>query len=124
MRRARLRRAGHRAGAGPTCSLQGPQLRPRAQLYHWRLSGLDDGQARKKAAAPAQIDQGGDPLGDIEAEREAPTMAELIDRFDAEHMTRAPAQARHAPIGPAQQAHKPYFGKHVKVADVDLHRHR
>ena len=37
------------------------------------------------------VDQGGDPLGDVEAERAAPTMAELIDRFEQEHLA---AQAR------------------------------
>ena len=32
------------------------------------------------------VEDGGDPLADIEAEREAPTMADLIDRFEAEHL--------------------------------------
>src|SRR5262249_22677160 len=34
------------------------------------------------------IDAGGDPLGDIEDERAAPTVAELIERFVAEHVVR------------------------------------
>ena len=33
-----------------------------------------------------QIDTGGDPLADIEAEREAPTVADLIERFRKEHV--------------------------------------
>jgi integrase len=33
------------------------------------------------------IDDGGDPLADIEAEREAPTVSDLIDRFETEHLT-------------------------------------
>jgi integrase len=34
------------------------------------------------------VDEGGDPLGDIEAKREAPTVAKLCDRFEAEHVVR------------------------------------
>ena len=34
------------------------------------------------------IDDGGDPLADLEAEREAPTVTELCDRFEAEHLPR------------------------------------
>lgn len=33
-----------------------------------------------------QIDDGGDPMGDIEAEREAPTVADLIKRFETDHL--------------------------------------
>ena len=35
-----------------------------------------------------QIDKGDDPLADLEAEREAPTVSELCDRFEAEHLPR------------------------------------
>lgn len=34
------------------------------------------------------VDDGGDPLGDLEAAREAPTMEDLIERFVTEHVTR------------------------------------
>jgi integrase len=34
------------------------------------------------------IDRGGDPLGDIHAGRKAPTVADLCDRFEAEHLPR------------------------------------
>ena len=34
------------------------------------------------------IEDGGDPLADIEDERAAPTVAELCDRFEAEHLPR------------------------------------
>src|SRR4051794_27057726 len=38
--------------------------------------------ARQRAKElKAEIDQGADPLADIKAEREAPTMADLIERF-------------------------------------------
>jgi hypothetical protein len=36
----------------------------------------------------ALIDQGGDPLADIEAERAAPDMADLVARFQEEHFPR------------------------------------
>jgi integrase len=35
-----------------------------------------------------QIDEGGDPLADLEADREAPTVSELIGRFEREHLSR------------------------------------
>ena len=34
------------------------------------------------------IDRGGDPLGDIQTGRQAPTVADLCDRFEAEHLPR------------------------------------
>ena len=34
------------------------------------------------------IDEGGDPLADIAAERAAPAMADLIERFETEHLVR------------------------------------
>jgi integrase len=45
--------------------------------------------ARKEARRlKRMIDEGGDPLGDVEAERQAPTVNELADRFEIEHLTR------------------------------------
>jgi integrase len=45
--------------------------------------------ARKEARRLRRlIDEGGDPLADLEAEREAPTMSDLIARFESEHLTR------------------------------------
>jgi Arm DNA-binding domain/Phage integrase, N-terminal SAM-like domain len=35
-----------------------------------------------------QIDQGGDPLGEIQAGRAAPTVSDLCDRFEAEYLPR------------------------------------
>src|SRR5262249_23635631 len=65
-----------------------------------------------------EIDNGGDPLADIEAEREAPTVVDLIARFEAEHMPRKrPGTA--ADYQRMITNHiRPHFGKHVKVADV------
>ena len=63
------------------------------------------------------IDEGGDPLADIEAERAAPAMADLIERFETEHLVRKrPGTATdyrrmlNNHIRPAL--------KHLKVADV------
>jgi Arm DNA-binding domain/Phage integrase, N-terminal SAM-like domain len=65
------------------------------------------------------IDQGGDPLGDIEIEREAPTVAELINRFVAEHAEpRLRAHTvRHYKMLIGRHI-RPHFGAHTKVADV------
>jgi len=45
--------------------------------------------ARKEAAdLKKQIDRGGDPLGEIRAGRQAPTVADLCDRFVADYLPR------------------------------------
>ncbi len=45
--------------------------------------------ARSEAAELKKlIDRGGDPLGDIKAGREAPTMTNLCDRFIADYLPR------------------------------------
>lgn len=45
--------------------------------------------ARKRARDLRQrVDQGEDPMGDIHAERAAPTVSDLADRFEAEHLPR------------------------------------
>jgi integrase len=73
------------------------------------------------------IDQGGDPLADLEAERAAPTMAELADRFEAEHLPRK-RQSTAADYRRTLTNHiRPALGRMkvaaVTFADVDrLHR--
>ena len=71
----RVRRQGHRC----RCQVLHPQLRrqdqrARAPLHHRLQQRLDEPpQARAEAKRLRHlVDQGGDPLGDIEAEREAP----------------------------------------------------
>jgi integrase len=67
------------------------------------------------------IDQGADPLGEFEAEREAPTVAELIERFDEEHIgPRLRPGSAHAYRLLIKKHIGPQFGKHVKVADVQF----
>jgi len=81
---------------------------------NWRT-----GDARRKARDLKRlIDDGGDPLGEIEAEREAPTVAELWDRFEREHLPRKrPGTAVDYRSMLARHL-RPHFGRHVKVADV------
>jgi integrase len=68
-----------------------------------------------------QIDDGADPLASIEAEREAPTVAELIDRFLAEHVgpRLRPNTVRHYKMLIRRHV-RPHFGTHTKVAEVDF----
>jgi integrase len=66
------------------------------------------------------IDDGGDPVGALAAEREAPTVAELLDRFEAEHLPRKrPGTA--ADYKRLLDKHvRPFFGAHTRVADVQF----
>src|SRR5215831_5747050 len=48
----------------------------------WRTTDARD-RARELRR---EIEDGGDPLGDIEAERSAPTMLDLIERLRVEHL--------------------------------------
>ena len=65
-----------------------------------------------------EVDRGHDPLGDIEAEREAPTVSRLCDRFEAEHLSRKrPGTA--VDYRCILSVHiRPHFGEHTKVQDV------
>jgi integrase len=54
------------------------------QFGDWSVSA-----ARVKARElRSQVDNGGDPLGDFEAGREAPTVSDLCDRFEEDHLLR------------------------------------
>ncbi|MGO9045725.1 MAG: tyrosine-type recombinase/integrase [Xanthobacteraceae bacterium] len=78
--------------------------------------------ARKEARRLKQIiDQGGDPLRDLQDERDAPTVSDLIDRFDAEHITpylRPSSATNYRTV--LNRYVRPHFGQHTKVADVDF----
>ena len=50
----------------------------------WTTAGARD----KAKQLRRLVDDGGDPLGDVESEREAPTVADLIERFTTEHLPR------------------------------------
>jgi hypothetical protein len=80
----------------------------------WRTA-----QARDKARElRRKIDDGGDPLGAIEAERAAPTIGDLIERFRAEHLPKKrPGTVKDYEC--LLRVHiAPHFGAHTKVADV------
>ena len=64
------------------------------------------------------IDVGGDPLGEIEDERAAPTVSELCDRFEAEHLPRKRPRTAADYEGMLRVWIRPHFGPHAKVADV------
>ena len=64
------------------------------------------------------VEDGGDPLADIEAERSAPTVADLIDRFEAEHLPRKRARTASDYESVLRVWIRPHFGPHTKVADV------
>jgi integrase len=64
------------------------------------------------------VDQGGDPLAEIEEAKAAPTMADLIDRFTAEHMPRLRPETQKNYRHLIRNHIAPHFGAHTKVADV------
>lgn len=80
----------------------------------WSTVGARDEARRLRRL----IDQGGDPLAGIEAERDAPTMADLIDRFIAEHLPRLRSSSQRNYQMLIRTRIRPFFGRHTKVADV------
>jgi integrase len=64
------------------------------------------------------IDDGGDPLADIESERKAASVADLMKRFEAEHLPRLRASSQADYRRMIENHIKPHFGRHIKVADV------
>jgi integrase len=65
-----------------------------------------------------QVDDGGDPRGDFEELREAPTMDDLCNRFIREHLPKRRASTVKTYLGTLDLHVRPFFGKHTKVADV------
>ena len=77
--------------------------------------------ARARAKELKQlIDVGGDPLADIESERTAKTVADLIDRFELEHLPRLRASSREDYTRMLNKHIRPHFGQHRKVSEVDF----
>lgn len=65
-----------------------------------------------------KVDQGGDPQLDVRELREAPTVADLIKRFETEHLVRRRASTA-ADYRSMIRIHiAPHFGEKTKVADV------
>jgi integrase len=65
-----------------------------------------------------EIEDGGDPLGAIEEERDAPTMVDLADRFRTEHLPKKRASTRGDYERMLKNHIGPHFGQHTKIADV------
>jgi integrase len=76
-----------------------------------------------------QIDRGHDPAGEKRERREAPTIQDLIDRYETEHLpTKTTADDRKEDEKKMLAEIAKYLGAHTKVADVhagdiqDMHR--
>jgi integrase len=114
---ARVTAAGHRAFVLNYYTTAGRERRHTiGEFPNWSTTA-----ARQEARNLKQeVDKGGDPQADIEGERAAPTMAELCDRFESEHLQRKrPSTARdYAMI--LRKHIRPHFGASRKVADVDF----
>jgi integrase len=82
---------------------------------HWKTT-----DARAKARdLRKEIDQlGGDPLKDIEDARAAPTMADLLDRFEKEHLPRKRPSTAQGYRELLANHIRPHFGKHTKVGNI------
>jgi integrase len=90
---------------------------------NWSTGAARDEARRLKM----QIDRGGDPLGDLRAEREAPTVNDLCDRFIAEYLPRKKPSTRHGYRLQIDNVIKPALGRlkaaEVTFSDIDgLHR--
>jgi integrase len=76
-------------------------------------------QARDEAKRlRREIDLGGDPLADIEAERGAPTIAHLVARFEAEHLVRLRPATAAAYRGMFRHHIMSQLGESTKVQDI------
>ena len=79
------------------------------------------GSARSEARRLRRlVDSGADPRGEQEETRDAPTMAELFDRFEREVMPRKRPNTIRDYRGMLKKHIRPYFGKHTKITDVSF----
>jgi integrase len=121
---ARVTAGGHRAFILTYYNRAGRQRRYTIGSFpDWSVIGARE-EARK---LKRQIDQGGDPLADIEAERSAPTVNDLIERFLAEHVSRKRPHTQYDYRNVVERHIRPALGRkkvaEVAWADVDaLHR--
>jgi integrase len=120
----RVTAAGHRAFVLTYYNRTGRQRRYTIGAFpDWSVTGARE-EARK---LKRQIDQGGDPLAELAAERGAPTVNDLIRRFLEEHVSRKRPSTQ-ADYRIAIERHiRPAIGNkkvaEVSWADVDaLHR--
>jgi integrase len=105
----------------------------RAFVFNYRVKGTGQerritiggfpnwttGAARTEAKRLRRlVDSGADPRGDLQDERAAPTVGDLIDRFEREHLPRKRPSTIGDYRGMLNKHVRPHFGKHTKVADV------
>jgi integrase len=107
----------------------------RAFIFNYRVRG--SGQQRRvtigsvgdwaTGAARAEakrlrvlVDGGGDPRGDHESDRDAATMSELLDRFEAEYLPRKRPTTIRNYKGMIRKHLRPHFGKFTKAAAVEF----
>ena len=74
-------------------------------------------RARRPAGSSVPIDQGGDPLAEIAAERGAPTVNDLIERFLEEHVSRKRPHTQYDYRNVIERHIRPALGR-MKVAEV------
>jgi integrase len=83
-------------------------------LQLWRATAAREEAKRLKRLAS----EGRDPLAEIEEERAAPTVADLCDRFEEEHLPRKRGSTAEDYLRMLRVHIRPHFGQHAKVADV------
>lgn len=66
-----------------------------------------------------RIDRGEDPLGDIEADREAPTIANLAERYEADHLPKKRPRSQEEDRRNIRNHILPRL-KHAKVAEISF----
>jgi integrase len=121
---ARVTAAGHRSFVLDYRTKAGRRRRYTiGSVPAWSVTGARDEARRLKR----EIDVGGDPLADIEAERGAPTVAALIERFLAEHVSRKRPHTQYDYKNVIARHVAPALGRlkvtEVTYSDIDaLHR--
>jgi Arm DNA-binding domain len=97
-------------------------VRGTGRQRRYTIGGCDrwtatDARAKAKELK-ALVDQGGDPLGAIEAERQAPDMGDLIARFREEHFPRIRKSSAEDYERMLRKYVLRHFSENTKVADV------
>src|SRR5262249_17184923 len=121
---ARITAAGHRAFVLTYRTRAGRQRRYTIGSFpDWSVVGAREEARRLKRL----IDAGGDPLGEIEAERDAASVEDLIDRFVEEHLPRKRSKTQSDYRRMIELHVRPALGREkvaaITWADIDaLHR--
>jgi integrase len=111
---ARVTAADHRAFILTYYTRAGRQRRYTIGSFpDWQTTAAREEARRLKRL----IDQGGDPLADIEAERGAPTVAALIERFIEEHVSRKRPHTQYDYRNIIERHIRPALGR-MKVVEV------